>query len=209
VSPTSRTVVATWLGAAVLGLTACGDDEESGGPLSPTPSATTSESATAANSPDPGTDPSESASSSPAVAPAAGIELREQTSSIHVPEGWRAAPPLSSSQSGATGPRGAGTIDLIDDETLNPGAPLELRVKSAMQTLPDGAKVTRLPDVMLGDSVAFHLTYTKPGSTEVTDIIETERNERLITMDFYLSADALKKDPDIVASVLASFQWVG
>jgi hypothetical protein len=212
VTHSSRTLVAAWLSVVALALSACGgDDDEPKGADSPSPS---SASATATESGDPTPDPSdtgsESGSATPTVAPATGIELREQTSSIRLPENWRAAPPIASYQSAATGPAGAGTIDLIDDETFNPGTPLEDRVKSAMHTLPKGAKVTRLPDVMLGgDTPAFHLTYTKPGSTEVTDIVETERNGRLITMDFYLSADALKKDPDIVASVLATFQWVG
>jgi hypothetical protein len=30
----------------------------------------------------------------------------------------------------------------------------------------------------------------------------------LITIDFYLSADAVAKHPDTVASVLATFQWL-
>ena len=219
VTPSSRTLAAAWLSVAVLGLSGCGgDDDEPGATPSPTSSISPSPSgsATASESADPSTDSSESAdpsdpaSVSPTVAPATGIELREETSSIRVPERWRAAPPIASYQSAATGPAGAGTIDLLDVETLNPGTPLEDRVKSAMKTLPKGAKVTRLPDVMLGgDTPAYHLTYTKPDSTEVTDIVETERNGQLITMDFYLSADALKKDPDIVASVLATFQWVG
>lgn len=218
VTPSSRMLVAAWLSVAALGLSGCGGDDEPG--ATPSSTATSSGSATASDSADPSTDPttdpsdpsdpSDTASVSPTVAPATGIELREQTSSVRLPEKWRAAPPIATYQSAGTGPAGAGTIDLIDVETLNPGTPLEDRVKSAMQTLPKGAKVTRLPDVLLGgDTPAFHLTYTKPGSTEVTDIVETERNGQLITMDFYLSADALKKDPDIVASVLATFQWIG
>ena len=31
-------------------------------------------------------------------------------------------------------------------------------MKSAIKTLPNGAKYTRLPDVMLGDTLAYHLT---------------------------------------------------
>ena len=220
VTTSSRTLAAAWLSVAVLGLSACGgdDDEPEVDPRRPPPArpgrATASDSADPCT--DPSTDPSDSAdpsdtaSVSPTVAPATGIELREETSSVRVPEKWRAAPPIASYQSGATGPAGAGTIDLLDVETLNPGTALEDRVKAAMTTLPKGAKVTRLPDVMLGgDTPAYHLTYTKPDSTEVTDIVETERNGQLVTMDFYLSADALEKDPDIVASVLATFQWVG
>jgi hypothetical protein len=207
VTRSRRTLVAAWLSVAALGLSACGgDDDEPTGAGSSSPS---SQSATASESGDPTMDPSDTASTSPTVAPATGIELRGQSSSIHVPEGWRAAPPQVSYQSAATGPEGAGTIDLIDDETLNPGAPLEVRVKSAIKTLPRGAKYTRQPDLMLGDTLAYHLTYTTPGSTEVNDMIETERNQRLITIDLYLSAQALKQDPDIVASVLATFQWVG
>jgi hypothetical protein len=206
VTRSPRLLLAAWLGVAALGLTACGgDDEEPSGDGSDSPSASSSE-----TSPDsPSTATTDSGTPTPTVPPAAGIELREQTSSIHVPDGWRAADPIVSYQSAATGPGGAGTIDLIDDETLNPGTPLEARVKSAIRTLPDGAKYTRLPDVMLGDTLAYHLTYTLPGRTEVSDIVETERSQRLITINFTISAKALKQDPDLVASVVASFQWVG
>jgi hypothetical protein len=205
VTPSRRLLAASWLGVAVLCLGACGGDDDPTGTGSSTPPASTS---TASESGDPTTAPSDTGSPSPTVAPATGIELREQSSSIHVPVRWRAAPPLASYQSAATGPQGAGTIDLIDDETLNPGAPLEVRVDSAIKTLPKGATYTRLPDIMLGDSLAYHLTYTTPGRTEVNDVIETERNQRLITIDFYLSAKALAKHPDTVASVLATFQWI-
>jgi len=200
-----RLLAAAWLGVAVLGLGACGGDGDgSNGAATSSPSATVSESDEPTADPTP--DASETAA--PTVAPATGIELREQTSSIQVPEGWRDAPPIASYQSGATGPRGAGTISLMDVETLNPNTPLEERVKAALQTLPDGAKPTRLPDVMLGDSPAYHLMYTKAGRGEVTHIIETERNQRLITIDLYISNEALKQSPDLVESVLATFQWL-
>jgi hypothetical protein len=198
-------LVAAWLGVAVLGLSACGGDDEPGGSSPSSPAG----SATAPASGDPTTEPSETGSQPPTVAPATGIELREQTSSIRVPEGWRAAPPLASYQSGSIGPGGAGTINLIDDETLNPGTPLEARVRAAIKTLPEGAQYTRLPDVMLGDTLAYHLTWTTPGRTEVSDVVETERDDRLVTINITLSAKAVKQDPDLVDSVLATFQWIG
>jgi hypothetical protein len=204
VSSSSRMLAAVWVGVVVLGLSACGGDDEPAGEGSPSPS---SSSTTPSGSEDP--TPSQSPPQSESVAPATGVELREQTSSIRAPEGWRAAPPLASYQSGAIGPGGAGTINLIDDETLNPGTPFDERVQAAIKTLPDGADYTRLPDVMLGDSLAYHLTWTTPGRSEVSDVIETERNGRLITINTTLSAKAVKQDPDLVASVLATFQWVG
>jgi len=212
VTTTSRALLAAWLGVVVLGLTGCGgDDDEPGGTGSTSASPTASD--TVSQSADPSTDPTETptdtGSPSPTVAPATGIELREQTSSIRLPEGWRATDPISTTQSSAIGPDGAGSITLLDDDTLNPGFPLEERVKIAIQTLPDGAKHTRLPDVMLGDTPAYHLTYTMPGRTEVHDLVEGERSQRLVTVDFALSAKALKQDPEIVATVLATFQWVG
>jgi hypothetical protein len=204
VTPTPRLKLAAWCSAAVLGLAACGGDEEepSGtGSGTPTPSASTSAS-----------DPTESATSSetptPTVAPATGIELRQKISSIRVPEGWVLIDPLVSYQSGALGPEGSGTISLIDDETLNPGAPLEVRVDSAIKTLPKGAQHTRLDDVMLGDTVAYHLTYTVKGSSEINDVVETERDGRLITINFSLDEKTVRDNPDLVASVLATFQWV-
>lgn len=204
-------LAAAWIGIAGVSLSACGDDDEKGSPAatsSPSGSASESDEPTADATPTVTPSASDSATTPPGVAPATGIELREQISSIRVPERWRLAPELSTSASAATGPAGAGTISLIDIETLNPNTPLEVRVKSAIKTLPDGAKYTRLPDVMLGGSPAYHLTYTMPGRTEVDDIIETEYNLRLITLNFSISAKALKKDPDIVDSVLATFQWV-
>ena len=199
--PSPRLFAAAWLGVAALAIGACGgDDDEPEGAGTPSPAATVSEASA---------EPSASGTPSPTVAPATGIELREQTSSIRLPEGWRATDPISTTQSSAIGPDGAGSITLLDDDTLNPGFPLEERVKIAIQTLPDGAKHTRLPDVMLGDTPAYHLTYTMPGRTEVHDLVEGERSQRLVTVDFALSAKALKQDPEIVASVLATFQWVG
>ena len=213
VSRSPRLLTAAWLGVAVLGLAACGGDDEpsgqgSGSPSTATSSATSSATTTeSSGTTDPTSSPSES---QPEVAPATGIELREQVSSLHAPEGWVAVKPLASYQSTAMGPGGAGSMDLIDDESLAPGTSLEQRYRSAVATLPKGAKSTRLPDVMLGgDTPAYHLTYTTPGRTEVNDIIEAERDQRLVTINLTLSAKAAQQDPDLVASVLASFQWVG
>lgn len=199
VTPTPRLILAAWC-VAVLGLAGCGDDEtdpSGDGSGAPTPSTSVSASeATASGTP------------TSTLAPAAGIELREQTSSIHVPQGWVSVDPLVSYQSAARGPKGSGTIDLIDDETLNPGAPLEVRVDSAIKTLPKDATYVRLDDVLLGDSVAYHLSYTTKGSSEVNDVVETERNGRLITINFSLAQKALRDNPNLVASVLATFQWL-
>jgi hypothetical protein len=205
VTPSPRLILAAWCGAAVLGLAGCGgDDEPSGdGSAAPTPSTSVSTSE-AAPSDTPGT----STPSTPTVAPAIGIELREKISSIHAPEGWIPVDPLVSYQSAAMGPNGSGTIDLIDDKTLNPGTSLEVRVDSAIKTLPKGADYVRLDDVILGDSTAYHLSYTVKGNTEVNDVVETERNGRLITINFSLDQKTVRGNPDLVASVLATFQWI-
>ncbi len=201
VPPTPRRILAAWLVVAVLGLAACDDEPDPSADGSDPPSSGTPSSSTPSTS-----EPTESGT--PTVEPAAGIELREQTSSIRVPEGWIASEPLVSYQSGARGPRGAGNISLIDDETLNPGTSLEVRVDSAIKTLPKDATYLRLDDVMLGDTVAYHLSYTTEGSNAVNDLVETERNGRLITINFSLAPKALRDNPNLVASVLATFQWV-
>ena len=202
VTPTPRLVLAAWCGVAVLGLTACGDDNDpsSDGSASPTPSSSVSAS-----------DPTESTTTAPptpTVAPATGIELREKISSLHVPEGWIPIDSLATYQSAALGPNGSGTINLIDDETLNPGTPLEARVDSAVKTLPKGATYERLDDVMLVDTVAYHLSYTVKGVPEVNHVVETERDGRLITINFTLDDKTVRDNPDLVASVLATFQWI-
>jgi hypothetical protein len=201
VTPKPRLVLAAWCGLVVLGLTACDDDDDpsSDGSQPPTSSASVTASETA---------PSTSTTPTPTVAPATGIELREKISSIHVPEGWIPIDSLASYQSAALGPSGSGTINLIDDETLNPGTPLEVRVDSAVKTLPKGAEYERLDDVMLGDTVAYHLTYTVKGLAEVNDVVETERDGRLITINFTLDQKTVRDNPDLVASVLATFQWI-
>ncbi len=181
---TSR--IAAWLVVAVLGLAACDDDAD--------PSADGSDS------------PSSSASATGEAA--TGIELREQTSSIRAPEGWIASDPSVSYQSVALGPRGAGSITLIDDETLDPGKSLEVLVDSAIKSLPKDATYLRLDDVLLGDSVAFHLSYTTEGSKDFNEMVSTERDGRLITISFSLAPKALRDNPNLVASVLATFQWV-
>ncbi len=155
-----------------------------------------------------GTTPEPTGSGKPTIEPATGIELREKTSSIRVPEGWRRVEPLVSYQSGAVGPRGAGGIDLFDDKALYPGSSLKVRVHARIKTRPKGAKYARLDNVMLGDSVAFHLQWSTEDSPRIDHVVETERNGRLITVNFSIEPKVLRRDPNLVASVLATFRWV-
>jgi hypothetical protein len=109
--------------------------------------------------------------------------------------------------SAASDARSRNSVDLVDSGDLSGGASLDTQATSAIKTLPKGAQAARLPDVMLDGVAAFHIHYTVPGDRSEYDTITTVRNGRNVGLDFVLEKKNAATNPDLVASVLATFAW--
>jgi hypothetical protein len=202
VTRTRRHAAAAALAGVLLAAVAgCGGDDSAGAPADPTSSATepSSPSGPAGESSGP---------ASPSITPASGIELTEASSTVRAPAGWRPMRSVVDYASAATEPGKFNTVQLVDSGDLSGGAPLDVQAQSAIRTLPKGAQATRLPDVMLGGVAAFHIHYTVPGDRQEYDTVTTVRDGRNVGLDFMLDKKNAATNPDLVASVLATFQWI-
>ena len=99
------------------------------------------------------------------------------------------------------------TVQLADSGSISGGASLDALAEGAVKALPSGADVQRLPDVDLAGVPAFHLHYTVPQDPQEYDVITTERNGRNVGLDFMLAKKNAATNPDLIASVLATFRW--
>lgn len=182
--------------AAVLlaGAAGCGDDDSKQSQDDPTTAPS---------------DPSEAASAPEtlSVTPATGIELVQATSSVRAPAGWEQQDALLDYASAATEPGKLNTVQLADSGSISGGASLDGLAEGAIKALPSDADVQRLPDVDLGGVPAFHLHYTVPQDPQEYDVITTERNGRNVGLDFILMKKNAATNPDLIASVLATFRW--
>jgi hypothetical protein len=198
-----RAAVAALAALLLTSATGCGDDDPgpakadptaSGGTPSPAgPTATTSESSTPP---------------APSVTPASGIQLTEASSTVRAPAGWKHMDDLVDYASAASDPSNRSSVDLVDSGDISGGAPLDVQAQSALRSLPKGARAERLPDVQLDGVAAFHIHYTVPGDRSEYDTITTVRNGRNVGLDFVLDKNNAATNPDLVASVLATFQWI-
>jgi hypothetical protein len=100
------------------------------------------------------------------------------------------------------------SVNLVDSGDISGGAPLDVQAESALKNLPKGAQASRLPDVQLDGVAAFHIHYTVPGDRSEYDTITTVRNGRNVGLDFILEKKNAATNPDLVASVLATFVWI-
>ena len=205
---TRRLGVAATLAAVLLaGAAGCGDDDpdqSQDDPTTPAPSTTASDPSESASEP---ASESASAPETPSVTPATGIELVQATSAVRVPAGWEQQDALLDYASAAIEPGKLNTIQLADSGSISGGASLDALAQGAIKTLPSGADVQRLPDVDLGGVPAFHLHYTVPQDPQEYDVITTERNGRNVGLDFVLVKKNAATNPDLIASVLATFRW--
>jgi hypothetical protein len=207
VTRTRRLGGAAALAAVLLaGAAGCGDDDSKQSQDDPTtapsdPSEAASESASEAAS------ESASAPETPSVTPATGIELVQATSSVRAPAGWEQQDALLEYASAATEPGELNTVQLADSGSISGGASLDALAEGAIKALPSDADVQRLPDVDLGGVPAFHLHYTVPQDPQEYDVITTERNGRNVGLDFILMKKNAATNPDLIASVLATFRW--
>jgi hypothetical protein len=201
-----RAAVALLAALVVSGAAGCGgDDPES----EPDPTSTPSTSQQPSSS-DPASSPTDSSTSpaGPSVTPASGITLTEASSTVNAPAGWERQPDLVSFASSVAEPGKYNTMELVDSGDISGGASLESQAASAMQVLPKGAKAERLPDVSLAGSTAFHIHYFVPGDRVEYDTITTIRNGRNVGLDFVLDKKNAATNPDLIASVVATFQWI-
>jgi hypothetical protein len=199
VTRTRRRAAVTALAAVlILGCSGCAADDSPKATDGPTPTGTGSPSAAT-------TAPS---STAPSVTPAAGIQLTEASSTVRVPVGWKPMKAVVDYASSATEPGRYNTVQLVDSGDLSGGAPLDVQAQSAIKTLPEGAHASRLPDVMLDGVAAFHIHYTVPGDRQEYDTITTVRSGRNVGLDFMLEKKNAATNPDLVASVLATFHWI-
>ena len=205
---TRRLGVAATLAAVLLaGAAGCGDDDpdqSQDDPTTPAPSTTASDPSESTSEP---ASESASAPETPSVTPATGIELVQATSAVRVPAGWEKQDALLDYASAAIEPGKLNTIQLADSGSISGGASLDALAQGAIKTLPSGADVQRLPDVDLGGVPAFHLHYTVPQDPQEYDVITTERNGRNVGLDFVLVKKNAATNPDLIASVLATFRW--
>ena len=192
---------ALWLGVAACG----GDDSGSPAATSSTPAASTAPSTGADTQT--GTDPSQTAA--PPSPASAGIELVEETSAVTAPEGWKPAEPLVDYASSADGPARYDSLQLADRPSLSGSSDLDELAASFRGSLPDGARLERLPDLDLAGSPAYHFHWTVPGDPVVYDSVSTLRNGRSITVDFFLNRSTATEQPELVDSVLGTFRWLG
>lgn len=191
------------LALSLLGVAGCADDEPEAS--DPTPSASSSaaapdsSSATATGSP--------SSSTSPGVAPAAGPELALDVASVHAPEGWELLDSVSASTVSAGG-RG-GRVQLIELEGAS-DLGLDATADAFLQGQPDGATTERLEDVPLGEdgTPALHFAWTIKGDDTRYEAVMTVRAGTSVAVYVDAAPSLLEREPDLVASVLASLTWL-
>jgi hypothetical protein len=141
------------------------------------------------------------------MAPASGLELVEASSAVRVPAGWVRTEEIVSYASGAVGPGKLSSIQLVDSGDISGGAPLDVHAQSALKMLPKGAKARRLPNLSLAGSPAFHIQYAVPNEATEYDVVTTIRRGRNVGLDFVLLKKNAATNPDLIASVLATFRW--
>jgi hypothetical protein len=181
----------------VVALGACSDDE----PDDPTVSPTTSSS----SSPTDSTSPSES--SEPTVTPASGPVLDTGSATINLPAGWKDdGNGLPSTFSGSPEKGSAARhITIIDLSSVPPAYPVDKLARNALTELP-GAKLSRLPDVVLDGSPAYHVTGTAPVRGRY-DEVGTDSHGRSVEIGFSLNGYTPAERSEIIDSVIASFRW--
>ena len=188
------------LGVLLLG---CDDEPSPEADTSPTPSASGSASPSEPTGSSEPTEPSE-----PAVTPAAGLLLEEETSQLNTPVGeWERIPDVVDYASAAGFVPTTEVISLSDRETFASPASLDQQVKFHNRTLPDGAIVERQPDVVLDGAPAYYVQWYEKGDTKIQHDIGLDNQGRTIAIQMDLDRADPATTEALVASVLASFRW--
>ena len=167
--------------------------------------------ATAPEPTDPSTEPPtrRPAPPSPSVSPASGIQLNEASSTVTAPAGWEAACPRSWSTPPRPGkPGGLASLQLVDSGDISGGASLDSLAQSTLDTLPQGAKATGCPTSTWTARLSSTSTTRSGASRASTTRSPPSATGRNVGLDFVLLKKDSATNPDLIASVLATFPWI-
>jgi hypothetical protein len=212
-SRTARSVVAA-LSVGVL-VTGCGsDDPPSSGPspsgsgTAQTPTDTTTPTDTPTSSESSETTATEPPSTEPAVTPASGLLLEEETSQVNAPEGeWERMPEIVTYESSAGHVPTTQIISLSDRENYASELSLDEQVRFHTRSLPEGAVIERQPDVLLDGAPAYYVQWHMKGDTTTRHDIGLDHQGRVIELTMALDGADPAAAAGLVSSVLASFRW--
>ncbi|MBJ7359013.1 hypothetical protein [Nocardioides sp.] len=207
--------VATGLVVGVL-LLGCSDEEPREPDESPSASDPTTGS-TADPTTEPTSEPTDATSeptdatsepTEPAVTPAAGLLLEEETSQVNVPVGeWERIPDIVTYASAAGHVPSTQVISLSDRENFASPASLDEQVKFHNRTLPEGAIVKRQDNVLLDGAPGYYVQWWEKGDTKIQHDIGLDHDGRVISIQMDLDRADPAATEALVASVLASFRW--
>ncbi|HET6967883.1 MAG TPA: hypothetical protein VFI44_06380 [Ornithinibacter sp.] len=185
------------IGVLVVG---CGGEDPS---PSPGPSPATSGPTQTPDDPS-----SEPTPAEPAVTPATGLLLEEETSQVNAPAGdWERLPDIVDYASAAGHLPTAQVISLSDRESYASPASLDEQVKYHNRTLPEGAVIQRQPDVLLDGAPAYYVQWYEKGDARIQHDIGLDHGGRVISIQMDLDRADRAAAEALVASVLASFVW--
>jgi hypothetical protein len=194
---TKRTTIALALATAVLA-SGCQDD---GGSASPEPGPdTTSAAGEPTESDTPTQEPEET------VAPATGPELDMGTYTIRVPEGWRvrSGGPFSEVE---RLPRSDAAVAKSVFGMISPTSFPSVRAKTLDEEAREhGGDDKRLPDVVIDGEPAYHFRGLEPGGFR-TESFGLNYDYEGVRLSFSLFGGTRQQQEDLIASVLASWQW--
>lgn len=205
---TRRHAAVTAVVATLLAATAgCSGDDSSGPDASPTTSSGSAP--TSASAPTVDTTPTDPTTpAAPSVTPASGVQLTEASSTVTAPAGWEPMPDLVDYASSAGEKGGLSSLNLVDSGDISGGASLDSLAQATLDNLPDGATGERLDDIELDGQLFLHVHYTVRGDPREYDSLTTVRNGRNVGLDFVLLKKDTATNPDVIASVLATFRWI-
>lgn len=198
-----RAVLAAVLAVALAALVAgCGDDDPSPAP------APSSDSAGTSPTDEPTDEPTDTSTSPPGATPAAGLLVEEETSQLHAPEGAWSRIPDTVTYSSAVGRDGSSeVIALSDRESFSSPASLTEQADYHVQSLPSGAVVEQMPDVVLDGEPAYYVRWHAQGDPVVQHDLGLDRAGRTISVTFDLEGGDPAATEALIASVVASFTW--
>ena len=190
----TRMIAAVALGALVLALAGCTDDDpEPGAGKSPSSSA----------SPTDESSPSDDAS--PTVPPATGVLLDMPHATMNAPEGWKQLDDFLEFGTEANPPTGIGAVRLTQLEFPGPQISVDLQAKSALQSRLGDMK--REPDVEIAGVTFYHLSGT-PNANSHLDAFGVINDGFQTGMDFEFENKVPEAERQkIIDESLASFAW--
>lgn len=205
----ARTLV---VAALLLGSAGCSDESSSEAAPEPTP---TTSSAAGTATPGETTEPTDTGSADataelpfPGVTPATAMELKEKTVSVHVPPGWTRAPSTLTIDSGV----GRGSSDFIhlgDQDQFGsfPDMSTDDLTKVLMRGNRQlGGTYERADDLMIDGFPVVRITGIDRNGL-VQEQYAASREGRLVTLTITMTKEGVRKEPDLIPSVVNSWTW--